>query len=203
MKSSLENWIKKEFANIHFGDIRLKKRFFKVALALGQKSEKNICSSFDNWGDLKAAYRFLDNSKVNSSSILLPHQDNTVGRIREHKRVLFLQDTVYFTYENDRISTTGLDVCCKHFSGKKVINGLMMHGALAVSEDGIPLGLIEQKFIKRSKFRGGLAERSKLYSKLPIKKKESQRWIDFINSSRERDYGDTKIIHIADREGDI
>ena len=50
MKSSLDNWIKREFANIQLGDVRLKTRFFKVASALGKKSEKNICSSFDNWG---------------------------------------------------------------------------------------------------------------------------------------------------------
>ena len=103
---------------------------------------------------MKAAYRFFDNSKVNCSSILKPHQENTVERIKKYKRVLFIQDTTYFTYGNDKTSTTGLDVCCKHFSGKTIINGLMMHGTLAVSEDGTPLGLIEQKFIKRNKFRG-------------------------------------------------
>ena len=79
----------------------------------------------------------------------------------------------------------------------------MMHGQLAISDNGIPLGLLDQKFIQRDKLRGKRVRKSTSYQKLPVNKKESQRWIDSINLSRKRDFEGTEIIHIADREGDI
>ena len=98
--SSLINWIKEEFTDISFNDNRLKKRFAKVAQGLAEKSEKNISSSFETWSEIKGCYRFFDNEKVTCSRILQPHRERTLKRIREHKRVLFIQDTVVLSYKN-------------------------------------------------------------------------------------------------------
>ena len=93
---SLKNWIRSEFHNISFHEKRLEKRFYKVAAGLAERSEKNICSSFESWKDVKTCYRFFSNEKVDFKNNLNPHRDRTLERIRKQKRVLLLQDTVYF-----------------------------------------------------------------------------------------------------------
>ena len=96
------------------GDKRLDKRFQNVALNLAKNSEKNICSSFSSWKETKAAYRFFDNPKVTCKDIHLPHEERTLNRIREHKKVLLLQDTVFFMYGDGRPWTKNLDIFSKN-----------------------------------------------------------------------------------------
>ena len=79
----------------------------------------------------------------------------------------------------------------------------MMHGQLALSTSGVPLGLLEYEFIQRDKLFGKRVRKSQAHMNLPISRKESQRWIDFIHSSSLKDTGNTETIHIADREGDL
>ena len=200
--SSLTNWIKKEFSNISLNDNRLTKRFAKVAQGLAEKSEKNISSSFETWSEIKGCYRFFDNEKVTCSSILQPHQVRTLERIREQKRVLFIQDTVVLSYKN-RPGTTGLDFCNRNLKSSGQSKGLLLHGLLTVSDKGLPLGIIHQKFISRKTFKGKTPSRKNEEKRLPINKKESFRWVNCIEKTLELDTGSCEIIHVADREGDI
>ena len=126
----------------------------------------------------------------------------TLERIRKQKRVLLLQDTVYFNYGN-RPSATNLDLCSKHRISEKEIKGLMFHGLLAISDTGLPLGILHQEYINRQKFRGGPLVRNRDYQRRPIIEKESVRWINFIEKANSMNTGDTQTIHIADREGDV
>lgn len=200
--SSLTNWIKEEFSDISFNDNRLTKRFAKVAQGLAEKSEKNISSSFETWSEIKGCYRFFDNEKVTCSRILQPHRVRTLKRIREHKRVLFLQDTVVFSY-GKRLSATGLDFCHRNLKSDNQVKGLILHGLLAISDKGLPLGIIYQEFLSRKKFKDRTSSMKEKENKLPINKKESFRWIDFIKKSKGLDTGDSEVIHVTDREGDI
>ena len=200
--SSLTNWIKEEFNDISLKDKRLKERFKKVAEGLAKKSEHNISRSFETWSEIKGCYRFFDNEKVTCSRILQPHQVRTLERIREQKRVLFIQDTVVLSYKN-RPGTTGLDFCTRNLKSSSQSKGLLLHGLLAVSDKGLPLGIIHQKFISRKTFKDKTPSRKEEEKRLPINKKESFRWVNCIEKSRELDTGNCEIIHVADREGDI
>ena len=119
MSSSVEGWLNQEFEYLNLGDKRLDKRLKKVALGLTENSEKNISSSFDSWGEIKGAYRFFDNPKVTNEKIIYSHNEKTEERIRSNNRVLLLQDTVYFTYGDNRGGTKKLDVCRQNYSSKK------------------------------------------------------------------------------------
>lgn len=202
-ESSLTEWINGEFQGINLGDKRLDERFKNVALGLAKNSEKNICSSFSNWGETKAAYRFFNNPKVTCESMHFPHRKRTLQRIQKHNKVLLLQDTVFFMYGDGRTGTKNLDICSEHRKSKREVNGLMMHGQLALSTDGVPLGLLEYDFIQRDKLLGKTNRKKYSHMQLPISHKESQRWINFVHSASLEDIGSTEAVHIADREGDI
>ena len=61
-----------------------------------------------------------------------------------------------------------------------------MHSSLAVTTQGLPLGLAAVKFWTRKKFRGTKALKRKVNpTRVPIELKESVRWLDNLRRSIE------------------
>jgi hypothetical protein len=203
MSSSADNWVKDEFSSASFGDARLNNRLLHIAKQLASKFGSNIASSFSQWKDIKATYRFFANKKVTMHAILTPHIKETIKRITAHKRVLILQDTTYFNF-CDRKKTKGLDITQRSKVSTES-EGLMLHNTLAVSDQGIPLGLLDQYFIDRKHLKGeNVKEKRKIrHWNNGVDKKESMRWINVLKKMKELDFGDTETIHIADRECDF
>ena len=199
MSSSAGNWVQTEFETTDFGDLRLKKRLFHVATQLASKFGGNISSSFNHWKEIKATYRFFSNNKVNIQTILQPHIDKTVQRAKAHNRVLLVQDTTYFNF-SDRAQTQGLDIIQKNKRSKEN-EGLMLHNTLVISDQGLPLGLIDQHFVSRKQLH--CQDESGKHSRKNVKEKESIRWIKGIAKANTMDFGDTQTIHVADRESDF
>ena len=75
-----------------------------------------------------------------------------------------------------------------------------MHNVLAVSSDGVPLGLLEQKDWVREKARKGKGYQER---KREIAEKESQLLLDSLKTSEKLIPKEIEIITIADREADI
>ena len=203
MSSSIERWVEHEFAGAHFGDARLDRRFRSLLVDLGRHCGKTLASSFEAWSGIKAAYRFFANAKVDERTMLAPHIAQTVVRARDHETILSLQDTVYLDY-NKRVKTAHLDFVQRTGHGK-TIRGLMLHNTLAVSTDGSPIGLLDQRFIDRKSFHGNNArEKNEIrHCNEAIGDKESRRWFDVVQELAELDFGRTRVVHVADREGDI
>lgn len=79
-----------------------------------------------------------------------------------------------------------------------------MHSSLAVTSDGLPLGLTAVKFWSRKKFKGTSALKRKVNpTRVPIEKKESVRWLKNLKQSTELLGEPGRCIHIGDRESDI
>jgi hypothetical protein len=59
---------------------------------------------------------------------------------------------------------------------KHAVCGLLMHASMAITPDGLPLGLTATKFWSRSKFKGTAALKRKINpTRVPIEQKESMR----------------------------
>src|SRR6202034_208772 len=82
--------------------------------------------------------------------------------------------------------------------------GILMHSSLAVTAEGLPLGLSAVKFWNRDKFKGTAALKRKINpTRVAIEKKESVRWLDNLRQSIERLARPSRCIHVGDRESDI
>jgi hypothetical protein len=80
----------------------------------------------------------------------------------------------------------------------------LMHSSLAVTLDGLPLGLAAIKFWTRTKFKGTAALKKKINpTRVPIGEKESVRWLDNMRQSTALFGNPTRCIHVGDRESDI
>ena len=203
MEGSSNLWVKREFARLDLGDERLNRRFKLIIAQLAKCCSKTLASSFSHWKQIKASYRFFDNRKVKESEMLSPHIEQTGERIKAHETVLLLQDSTYLDY-NNRPKTQDLDLTFRSHSSA-TSKGLILHNTLAVTDQGIPLGLLDQTFVDRKSFHAGSEEEAQRVRRWnrPIEEKESIRWINVLKKCHQMEFGQTHIIHIADRECDL
>lgn len=197
------SWAAEEFAEVRLGDKRLDARLIKLCDRFSDAPESPINQACADWAETKAAYRFFQNDNVTVGEILATHRCKTAQRAKEHKTVLALQDTSYFVYTSHP-KTEGLGKMSmkKGKNVKKIYsNGLMMHTCLAVTTDGLPLGLLDQKIFSR-KLRTRKTGKAKPHDHLPIEEKESYRWLETLENTKAAT-GDTEIVTVCDREADL
>jgi hypothetical protein len=206
-----ESWIEAELAGCEFGDVRLDKRFHKLVEQLSAGIGESIPWACQDWANAKAAYRFLSHSQVNEAEILKGHFQATGDRLRSSPTpILMLHDTTEFNYHRDDMAAIGIlhknPVRRKRDGslGHTIICGFQMHSSLAITTDGLPLGLAAIKFWSRDKFYGCNALKKKINpTRIPIEVKESFRWLENLRQSTALFDEPQRCVHIGDRESDI
>ena len=124
--------------------------------------------------------------------------------------ILVLHDTTEFTYSRESVEAIGILHKLHAGTGKDgrprlhTVCGILMHSSLAVTTEGLPLGLAAIKFWTRSKFKGTNALKRKVNpTRVPIEAKESVRWLENLQQSTALLGEPSRCIHIGDRESDI
>ena len=114
------------------------------------------------WANTKAAYRFLDNDRMSEAEILTGHFQSTQTRFAAVEGpILVLHDTTSFSLMRSDTEAIGqtrkVGSGHKDKAGRQRIHtpcGILMHSSLAVTTDGLPLGLTAIKLWTRKKFKG-------------------------------------------------
>jgi len=131
------SWAEEEFNTVDFKDKRLDERLIKVANRLGQSCSSSIPQACNGWQEVKGAYRLFSHEKVTADKILRGHYESTKARIAIAKRVLLLQDTTELDYSN-HTQKEGIGLLNNEYR-----NGIYFHPLLAVTENRLPLGLVD------------------------------------------------------------
>jgi len=205
------SWVETETAGCDLGDERLNRRLGVMLSALGERPGKSLPTAFQDWANTKAAYRFFANENVSEDKILAGHFGASAQRVQATDGpILILQDTTEFSFKRaapEKIGFTKTSTGRKLETGRysqHTICGLLMHASLAVTPEGLPLGLTSAKFWSRKKFKGTKALKRKVNpTRVPIEQKESMRWLDSIRVSTALIGDPERCIHIGDRESDI
>lgn len=207
-KTVIGEWAQREFCEAKLGDQRLTSRLIRLADRLSELPESPINQACKGWQETKAAYRFFRNDKVSASEILATHTRQTAERSRSHQTVLAIQDTSYFSYTHHP-KTKGLGIISRT-PGKRVkmmtSQGLVMHTCFAVSAEGLPLGIFDQKIHAREPQSEELRARKKRTHNngVAIEEKESFRWLESLRRTKGvTGTQETQIVTVCDREGDI
>lgn len=193
------SWAEREFGGVDFPDGRLRPRLIRLAEAFFQQPLANIPDALrGDAGQIKAAYRFFRNQQVDLQTVLHPHYERSVGRIAEQPVVLAVQDTTSLNYDTHP-ATSGLGPINTRTDGAQ---GLKLHDTLALTPEGVPLGLIDIQVWARDPQQAGQAAKRK---DRPIEEKESLRWLKSFRRTAEvqRLCPETRLINVADREADL
>ena len=204
-------WIEQELEGSEFRDVRLHKRFGTLLEQLWKGMGQTIPLACQDWANIKAAYRFMDNDRVSEQDILSGHFKATAQRFSSTDGpILVLQDTTTFSYEREHpelIGYAGSTITSAQRRGREKPSpqcGILMHSSLVVTAQGLPLGLAAIKFWSRKEFKDTATRRSKVnFTRIPIEKKESFRWIENLRQSTTRLGDADRCVHIGDRESDI
>jgi hypothetical protein len=204
-------WVERETARCEFADVRLDRRFRELLVQIGDAVGESIPMACQDWANTKAAYRFFSNERVDEGDILEGHFQATHDRFAvSEDAVLVLHDTTEFSFQRKSPDRIGITYSVNSGRDKKgrirdhTVCGILMHSSLAVTTDGLPLGLTAVKFWNRKKFKGTAAlKRKENPTRVPIEKKESIRWLENLKQSTELLDEPERCIHVGDRESDI
>ncbi|MCK5806541.1 MAG: IS4 family transposase, partial [Lentisphaeria bacterium] len=206
-KEHESRWAAEEFAEVSLGDKRLDARLVTLCERFSDAPESPINQACADWAETKAAYRFFQNENVGVESVMEAHRRKTAARAAGHTTVLAIQDTSFFVYTNHP-KTAGLGKMSlkKGAHVSEIFSvGLLMHTCLAVTLEGVPLGLLDQKIFAR-KLRPESARRrtggKRVQDMLPVEEKESYRWLEALTATHTSADG-VRVVTVCDREADF
>jgi len=184
-----------EVQQVDLGDERLNQRCRSLLETFAADPQASINAACQGWAETQAAYRFFDNDKVTAGKGHQPHREATLERIVQHPVVLIIQDT------------TELDFTAHPPTGAGPLTsedrlGFLDHTVLAATPERLPLGVIEVDTYARSGEGFGESQKRRHNA---IEEKETYRWLQGYRAACEVTacVPGTKIVAVADREGDI
>ena len=190
-----DDWADAEFGAANLGDARLTSRLVALARRLASTPDCSFPRSLDA-AELKAAYRFFDNDQVDTDGVLAPHIDQTLRRMIQVPVVLAVQDTTEFNLTHLE-ATEGLGYGTGNMS-----RGFMLHSLLAVTPEGLPLGVLGMKTWVRADAQLGKKDRCR---KQAYEDKESVKWregLEHLTALKARCPG-PRLVGVGDRESDV
>ena len=186
-------WIRTEMQTLELGDPRRSQRIMQMVEQFSAKPGASIPKACGTWADTKAAYRALGSEEISAEQIRLAHARATIERTRELERLLVVQDTMVLSYSTC-LQTEGLGPL-----GKEGALGLFVHTGLAVTPDGLPLGILHQQVWAREEEQG----KRKTRRKRLVEEKESFRWLEMVDELESLLPKDLEVWVAGDREADI
>ena len=191
----MNSWAATELATVDLGDPRRGKRLIDVVETLARAPMASVPEACDgDWAAIKGTYRFWDNPAVTPDAIRAAHRDATVTRLADHALILAIQDTTEINLTTHP-ATTGLG----HLAGQGQ-RGMLAHSVLAVSPEGVPLGLLSQHIWARDLEEIGSRHQRRAR---PTAEKESARWLEAQAATLAAVPPEIGVLTIADAEADI
>ena len=201
---SEDTWAEKEFGGASLGDRRLSSRLVESAAAKAKIPARAFSGvAKGDWPAVKGYYRLIDHpdeAAVTMGNILKPHRERTIRRMMGQKTVLCIQDGTSLDYSSLN-KCEGLGVIGSNQTGAKSL-GLHLHTTLAVTSEGLPLGVLRAECRARA---AKAVDDNRRSAAIPIEEKETFSWIlglrDCMELSGEMPH--TQVICVMDREADF
>lgn len=184
-----DQWVSQQFSECELGDVRRTKRLLTVAGNMLARPEASLVAQNGEWADVKAAYRFFDNSAVTFDGVAEQHWQQT--RNTKPGRYLLICDTTDIDHYSHQ-ATTGLGIL-----GDGKGRGMQLHNCLMYDSKekqicGSPGGLIYYR--KHSPENETRAQRL-------ARTRESDMWGNLVDKIGRAPEG-SQWIHVFDRGGD-
>jgi hypothetical protein len=186
-------WINEEMKRLELPDKRLEERTRKILYDFSQNPTGSIPQFCPDGAAVKGVYGYCRNEAVTGEALVSAQRQATLGRIKQggYERILSVQDTTEYNFSHHP-ATAGLGPL-----DNAKVKGFFAHSSLAVSTEGVPLGLLAQEVWVRPE-----TEQPK-GSKRSIEKKESYKWIRGLHASSRDLPAQVEVVQVSDQESDI
>jgi hypothetical protein len=129
-----EDWATEEMSGATLHDRRRVRSVIRICTALAAQPDRSFSAACGP-AIRQAAHRIFEHEGTSVAALLEGHFEATARRCEGLPFVLISQDTCTFVYDQHQILGLGRVNASQH------AGGLLGHGALAMTEDGTPLGL--------------------------------------------------------------
>lgn len=189
-------WAIDALGETDLGDHRRRNRMLQILTDLGAQPGRSIGQACDDTAAAMATYRFWQNPDVDPAVMLA-----SCGRATAERAAVLGSEPVVLVQDTTDI-VPGATVRCQ---GLGPVNssgtvGIKLHTTFAVTEEGLPLGVLHQQYWTRDPDDRGRKVRR---SRTPIEGKESRKWLDGLLVASSRFGPDQPRITVADREADV
>jgi hypothetical protein len=191
-------WATEEFGQADLGDARRTARLVRIGAAAARSPAGTVSAVFTDDAELQGAYDWLESPNVPVEGLELGVGQAAARRCSEQERIFVAVDGSSLAFV-DREGARGLGAVGTYAGGAR---GLKVISALAMSDAGVPIGLLRQVTWRRPVEK---PSNRRPASKRPISKKETRHWLEAVRSSAERIdavSAKTHITFVIDREGD-
>lgn len=199
-----KDWAQHELGNAPLGDARLSKRLVSAAAAKADAPGRAFTGvAKGDWPAVKAYYRMIDlpeESTVTLPNIMAPHRQRTIRRMMGQKIVLCVQDGSDLNF-NSLDQCKDLGVIGANQTGARS-RGLHLHTSLALTTQGIPLGVLRAHCTAP---QAKSATDTRPSHAIPIEEKKNFIWIEHYRDTvaLASQMPNTRVIEVCDREADF
>lgn len=184
----------------YFGDLRLERRADSLWNKLSMQPSSSIRQLSRTKAEQKAYYRFLNNDTVKEEQLIKESSDR-ITKLAKGRHLLCIQDTceINLSSHKGRLQkNSGLGRSDK----SDTAHCFKLHPGLVLDVESLnPLGFSYIKIFHRQEDMPDRLERN--YKQQPIEEKESYKWIEVCQKSKEILKDAETVTFIQDREGDI
>jgi len=184
-----------QWKDVAVGDVRRTARAVQLGAAIAATPEASLPTQTGSWGELKAAYRLLNQPAVTHTALSTPQWPATRARAAPQNLVLFIQDTTELDFSDHR-RTRGLG-----HSGDTWGRGFEMQSCVAIRpDDETPeiLGLAAQKVWTRQVVHKGSETREQRRQRTS----EADVWAEMVEAVGRPPEGCTWV-NVSDRASDV
>ena len=195
------DWVENELQTLDLGDKRRDRRVKIVVDQFAQVGESTP-DACRGTAALEATYRLANNPAVTPERILEAHHQATIDRTAQHACVVLAQDTTQIDMTKPKQQVKGAGPMESDDR-----RGVFFHPLYAITEEGIPLGIVDQVTWARDSLKSELstAEKDRLRKQTAFAEKESCRWLEMFQSGEQvaRANPRTQYVNVSDSEADI
>ena len=144
----MDHTIADELRTLRLGHGSCERRAIKILEDLTAHPGQTIPQASADWAGTKAAYRWLDSKHSDPQALRSALVDATVRRCNGQGRILVAQDTTSLDFTSHPQTRDLGPLESSH------CRCLLSHSALALTVEGVPLGLLHQKVWARDEATG-------------------------------------------------
>jgi transposase-like protein/transposase Tn5 family protein len=187
-------WAQQQWGGAALGDARRTRRAVQLGATLASRPEASLPQQTGSWGELKSAYRLLQEPDVTHAALSEPHGQATRQQAGQTHTVLFVQDTSELDF-TAHPQTKDLG-----WIGNTGGRGFFLHSCLAVRPAAVPeiLGLAAQQVWTRHELKKGTETRAARAKR----RKESDVWAEIVEAIGPAAPGQ-QWVSVSDRASDI
>jgi Transposase Tn5 dimerisation domain/Transposase DNA-binding len=186
-------WARAEMKGAQVWDPRCRKSLATICQKLADHPEEAFSKACGE-AARQAGHRIFEHPSSTVAGLLQGHVEQTVARCGEHALVLAVQDSTEFDYtSHNAVNDLGP-------LGRGTTRGLMGHTVLAVTPEGLPLGVLHLALWARDPAQIGHKHDRR---KKNTWEKESQKWIEGLAGAEAALPAEQRVLLVADREADV